>query len=502
MPDLKDLLAFAARKANEPLLQREQLRRAFSAPPDALQALPGHYLRHLREVFSDPRKLRLALTDVTPLSLLTNALTIPATIKMLKMYPERRTETVMGAIGNILGGQLMQRTGIAGGILGGLGGEVLGRLLAQPLTHTRRRRAGAVAERIQGLRDAGQKIDAVLEAAQNKIGSDKNAGLARGVLAPMVLGLSSTWAVPPDLPTSALDLVHSVAEAGVSRRRREDMLKRLRDSSPVATVTGPANPVTTSSITPARIMASLPASSQPKAEPGARPSVRPNISLQPRPVRRPITDGPSALDSIGSSLSELVSRIIGAARSGGRAMRNAWTKTTTPTHNTSAYTTGPRFVDAPSLRERMIGRFVAHIGGQPTHHADPNMRKELESRRQLSRAQYPVKRGSDVLHGVGGAEGMSQPVVNTTEPSIGGTLPEFQDRPAQYGNRKLISGYGNTIETGDTLVGNLIRLLGLGDIHTTRPGDPFGQRVDLEPVMGGHTRDMVPGHNHEPVTRS
>jgi len=277
MPDLKDLLQFVAQKANAPLIHKTELRKAFRSPPKTIRELPKHYLNHLRDVLSDPRKLRLALTDITPLSLATNVLTLPATLKLLQMYPHRRAETLMGAVGNVLGGQIMQRTGIAGGVLGGLSGEALGRLLARPFTSgARKRLPSPITNRLQTLRDTGARIDDVLDAAQQKL-------------------------------------------------------------------------------------------------------------------------------------------------------------------------------------------------------------------------------GADTMHGPGGAEGMTQHEQHVTEEHIGGSMPELQDIPGQQGNRKSISGRGNTIETGDTLVGNLIRLLGLGTVETHRPGDPFGQHVDFDSIFNGPARGTIPGQVSEQI---
>lgn len=273
VPELKDILQFVAQKANAPLVNQSALRQAFAPQPATFKALPQFYLQHLKQVFSDPKKLRLALTDITPLSLVTNALSVPATLKLLKMYPHRKAETISGAIGNVLGGQVMQRTGIIGGLLGGLGGEALGRLVARPFAGSRKQAPNPLAERLQKIRDTGQKIDAILGAAQEKLSAD--------------------------------------------------------------TAFGP---------------------------------------------------------------------------------------------------------------------------------------------------------------GAGGSDGMQAPLQSTTDASIGGPPPDLQDIPGQQGNRHSISNRGKTIGTGDTLLGELIRLLGTGTVESHRAGDPLGQHVDFDPLFDGETATAIPGN--------
>lgn len=177
MPDLPALVKFLAAKANAPLVNRGALQQLFARPPKDLKQLPKFYKDHLVGLLKDKRKLRAAMTDVTPLSMVTNALTIPATLKLLKMYPHQRVATLAGAVGNVLGGQLMQRTGIIGGLLGGAGGEVLGRLLARPFSSAKRKLPGVLTERIQSVRAAQQHMDDVLDAVQQKLGADKRAAM-------------------------------------------------------------------------------------------------------------------------------------------------------------------------------------------------------------------------------------------------------------------------------------------------------------------------------------
>jgi hypothetical protein len=173
MPALKDRMRQAAEFANKPMLQREALQHVFAGPPKELSALPKYYMQHLRQVFASPRNLRLALTDLTPLGLLQTALTVPAAAHMLGAMPNRKLETMSGLAGNVLGGQLMQRTGLMGGLLGGLAGEVAGRAVAMPFS--KRKSRDALSEtadnRIQKIRDTAQRLDDLLGSAQEKIGT-------------------------------------------------------------------------------------------------------------------------------------------------------------------------------------------------------------------------------------------------------------------------------------------------------------------------------------------
>lgn len=168
-----DMIRQLATKANAPLVRRQALQKAFTEPPKEWRALPRYYIEHLKQVFSDPKKMMLALTDITPLSLLTTGLTIPATAKLLKRYPDRRTETAAGFLGNILGGQVMQRTGIFGGLLGSLGGEAIGRTLAMPFTRGAAPVRMTLSNQLSRMRSAPQRIDQALGTVQQGLGVDK-----------------------------------------------------------------------------------------------------------------------------------------------------------------------------------------------------------------------------------------------------------------------------------------------------------------------------------------
>jgi len=134
---LKGLFQRGSRAALHPLFNAKQLKETFAEPPKSYKALPQFYFDHLKKVFSDPKKLKLALTDITPLTILGLAGAIPAVGAVSRMMPHRKVQTITGGIGNILGGQLMQRTGLIGGSLGGLAGEALGRVIGSPFDRAR-----------------------------------------------------------------------------------------------------------------------------------------------------------------------------------------------------------------------------------------------------------------------------------------------------------------------------------------------------------------------------
>lgn len=145
--------------ATKPLLHGKALSKAFPETPKEYSKLPAFYLNHLRELFRDPKKLKLALTDITPLGLFGLATTIPAIHGLTKLMPHRKVQTITGGIGNLIGGQLMQRTGLIGSGLGGLVGEAVGRIVGSPFD-----RPAARPKDIMDL--TGSMIDARGERAQ------------------------------------------------------------------------------------------------------------------------------------------------------------------------------------------------------------------------------------------------------------------------------------------------------------------------------------------------
>jgi len=129
---LKSLFQRGTRAAMHPLFNAKKLRATFAEPPKDFRELPRFYVEHLKSLFQDPKKLKLALTDITPLTLLGVAAAIPAVSAVSRLMPHRKVQTITGGIGNVLGGQLMQRTGLLGGTLGGLAGEAIGRIVGSP----------------------------------------------------------------------------------------------------------------------------------------------------------------------------------------------------------------------------------------------------------------------------------------------------------------------------------------------------------------------------------
>lgn len=138
---IQNVLRRGSRTALTPLFRARELKETFKEPPKDFRKLPGFYVEHLKSLFKDPKKLKLALTDVTPLSLAGLASAGPALAMVAKLMPHRKVQTYLGGLGNILGGQLMQRTGIIGGSLGGLAGEAVGRMIGAPFDRTKLRDA-------------------------------------------------------------------------------------------------------------------------------------------------------------------------------------------------------------------------------------------------------------------------------------------------------------------------------------------------------------------------
>jgi len=126
-------------------------------------------------LFSDPKKLKLALTDITPLTILGLAGAVPSIGAVSRLMPHRKVQTITGGIGNIIGGQLMQRTGLIGGTLGGLTGEALGRLIGSPFDKARvpdasTLAASMMAPRIQKAQGLEERIQSVLSNPLGKTG--------------------------------------------------------------------------------------------------------------------------------------------------------------------------------------------------------------------------------------------------------------------------------------------------------------------------------------------
>jgi len=161
-----------------PLFHGDALRSAFKEPPDKFRELPEFYVNHLKTLFKDPKKLKLALTDVTPLTIIGLLTAAPAIAGLAAAMPHRRVQTLTGGLGNLLGGQLMQRTGITGGILGAVAGEALGRAVGSPFD---RRQppdvsdalSGALATQVGRARRVTGGLDDLLARTETKLGADE-----------------------------------------------------------------------------------------------------------------------------------------------------------------------------------------------------------------------------------------------------------------------------------------------------------------------------------------
>lgn len=172
MPDFSNIQSMLG-QLNRPLFREKELTRAFEAPPADWGSLPAYYMRHIKSLLSNPAKLKLALGDVTPLSILGLATAGPSLYAALKLQPHKKMQAVAGAIGNLLGGQMMQRTGLTGGILGSFAGEGLGRAVGSLLTPASKPPnvlADVASGRIDKLRSVNQKIDQILGGVQEKLG--------------------------------------------------------------------------------------------------------------------------------------------------------------------------------------------------------------------------------------------------------------------------------------------------------------------------------------------
>jgi len=172
---LKGLFQRGSRAALHPLFNAKQLKSTFAEPPKDYKALPRFYIDHLKSLFSDPKKLKLALTDITPLTILGLAGAVPSIGAVSRLMPHRKVQTITGGIGNIIGGQLMQRTGLIGGTLGGLTGEALGRLIGSPFDKARvpdasTLAASMMAPRIQKAQGLEERIQSVLSNPLGKTG--------------------------------------------------------------------------------------------------------------------------------------------------------------------------------------------------------------------------------------------------------------------------------------------------------------------------------------------
>lgn len=137
LQSIKNLVRRGTQVALHPMFNARKLRETFAEPPTDYKSLPGFYLKHLRSVFKDPAKLKMALTDITPLTVMGLAGAVPAIRALTRLMPHRKIQTITGGLGNILGGQLMQRTGLIGGTLGGLAGEALGRIVGSPFDRSK-----------------------------------------------------------------------------------------------------------------------------------------------------------------------------------------------------------------------------------------------------------------------------------------------------------------------------------------------------------------------------
>ena len=172
MPDLAKIQQMFDH-LNRPLVRAKEMTKAFEPMPATWSALPAYYMRHLKSVLSNPDKLRLAMGDVTPMSILGLATAGPSMLGAIKAQPHKRLQAIAGALGNLLGGQVMQRTGFVGGLLGSFAGEGLGRALGAAVTparHPSNVLADVASGRIDKLRGVNQKIDDILGGVQDKIG--------------------------------------------------------------------------------------------------------------------------------------------------------------------------------------------------------------------------------------------------------------------------------------------------------------------------------------------
>lgn len=226
---------------NRPLVNRVALTQSFKEAPKEWSKLPAHYVDHLKSLWRDPKKLRLALTDVTPLSVVTTALSIPATLKLLEHQPKRRAQTVGGFIGNTLGGQLMQRTGLVGGLLGAIAGEALGRIVAAPLDRQRGPVAEAVshavASKLKPAANVAHKADDLLQRVQASLGEKTSSqdtkvafsSQSPGYAAPNITGDGIAGQHPSlqDVP-GQLGSRDSIADRGNSRPDSDTLQGLLR----------------------------------------------------------------------------------------------------------------------------------------------------------------------------------------------------------------------------------------------------------------------------------
>lgn len=215
---------------NRPLRNASALTKAFEAPPAQWSALPAYYMRHLKSVFSDPGKMRMAMTDVTPLSLLGMLTAGPSLVAALKLQPHRKAQAIAGAIGNMLGGQVMQRTGLLGGLLGSVAGEGLGRAAGATLFPSRKPTnvlADVALNRIDKVRSVNQKIDDLLGGVQDKLGFEI------GVNGPRVPDITTTESdiggAPQMLQTRPDEQYHqrNVADRGKTRPEDYSFLRLL-----------------------------------------------------------------------------------------------------------------------------------------------------------------------------------------------------------------------------------------------------------------------------------
>ena len=177
--DLTGKVRGLARLVNKPLLHGKELAKSFAEPPAAFKDLPAFYMQHLRSLFKDPKKLKLALTDITPLSALGLLTAVPSAMAANKLMPHRRMQNIAGMVGNILGGQVMQRTGLIGGLLGAVTGETLGRTIAMPFERNRSRApdisqalSDAASSQIGRVRRATGAMDNVMDRAQQKFSAE------------------------------------------------------------------------------------------------------------------------------------------------------------------------------------------------------------------------------------------------------------------------------------------------------------------------------------------